>query len=114
MKKLIILLITSLCLSVVSFGQDTIIIRDGFIKGTTPKYILSVKDYQLIMDSTDIELLKVNSNWIKSISVFKDKAALELFQSENPVILIYLKRKSWKKLPEELRERFESNSMDLD
>lgn len=118
MKKLLLLIVTSLCLSTIVFGQNekpTIVLRPhtNMAEETAPKFVVLIKNYHLILDSSsDLEKLDINPDWIKKIRVLKSKASLSEagYSDKNPIVLITLKKRSWKKLPKELRTGLKTSS----
>lgn len=117
MKKILLLILLNFCLSIIVFGQNeepTIVLRPHTkMKDTTPKFVLLIKDYHLILDSSsDLEKLEINPDWIKKIRVLKSEASLSEagYSDKNPIVLITLKKRSWKKLPKELRAALETSS----
>lgn len=84
---------------------------------STPLYIITADNKELQIasniNSTDritltLTLEQINSNWIQSFSVLRDKEATDQYglTGQGGVILIELKKGMFEKMPAELRGRF--------
>lgn len=117
MKKILLFILLNFSLSIIIFGQEeypVIKLKESDNPyGLKTKFILTIEDYTIELDETrDSSLLKINPRWIKSIMVFNDRKTLRKagYESDNPIVLIKLRKRKWEELPKELQERFENSS----
>lgn len=111
MKKSILIIITILCTTFM-FGQsmDTISNKNYSINpSTTLAKIDPNPQVRIVVDSTSYKVdnyfqNEIESDWIESISVFKDPTSNKLYGSENGVIFIYIKKEYGEKVLNKIKK----------
>lgn len=74
----------------------------------SPKVILKIKGYELRADNFAEYKLDIDPDWIKSIEVYSNSNALLDFgyEQDDTLLIIGLKKKKWRKLSGELKNKF--------
>jgi hypothetical protein len=82
----------------------------------TPLYIISTDDRKLQLPASDSfsdwsqatrTIKQIDPAWINSVSVLKDQTDMYGYDGRHGVVLIELKKGTLKKLPAELRQKFD-------
>jgi hypothetical protein len=87
---LLMLLITPSIWGQVDYKKSTIIIRDQPPK-QPERIVLIVDTFNITLDSTDLK--KVDTKWIKKITVVKDEKHKTLHGDKDGIVMIYTKKK---------------------
>jgi len=104
---------------VTSFGQETKSSDNYHLRITDTKiepnsyYVIRADNKQIEFFGESIEFITnpmraLDPNWIKAISIYKGQKAIDEFGDKglNGVVIIELKKRRLKKLPEDLQRQF--------